>query len=343
MTRLSNRYFAIFKLALNRALILLPCLFLIALNAQGASAQDLEEDLASGKIQRNERLLGPFEIEGKEFTVVINELKLSGATSIWDEPAESFSIVDQDGRVHFEKSFPVEYDDTGFRESWRIHANALDSRGPKRFRKESGVLKEMPMKDIPGVGLVLKYGFVPSAPSTGWSCQVFAMRGDDLVPLFSPLSVYGSIHQLEPGSSPNSRRLFENDTMKFSVAWRGWFWIVVPLRVFDDLRAVPLHYIATYDLYAFDVDVERRPSEEETFVRLFPEPTASSIPRHVIIRKETKVEFILAYASVSIESGDEDCSISVDRMPWLEVRIDGEEGYVREAEDLMALGIFQAG
>lgn len=342
MTRLSNGSFVISKSVLNRALILLPCLFLIALDAQGVSASDLDKDLASGKIQRNERLLGPFEIEGKEFTVVINELKLSGASSIWDEPAESFSIVDQDGRVHFEKSFPLEYDDTGFRESWRIYANALDSRGPKGFRKESGVLKEMPQKDRPGAGLVLYYSFVPSAPGSGESCQVFAMRGDDLVPLFLPLSVYGRIYQLEPGSSSNSLKLFENDTMRFGVDTH-WFEVIVPLRVFDDLRVVPLHYNATYDLYAFDVDVEGRPSEEETFVRLFPEPTASSIPRHVIIRKETKVEFILAYASVSIESGDEECSISVDRMPWLKVRINGEEGYVREVEDLNALGLFQSG
>jgi hypothetical protein len=342
VTRLANISFVISKSALNRSLVLLPCLFLIALNAQYASAIDLDEDLAAGKIQRNERLLGPFQIEGKDFTAVIKELKFPGASTGWEETVESFSIVDQDGRVHFEKSFPLEYDDTGFRESWDIGGTALDGRGPKGFRKESGVLIELPPMDRPGAGLVLYYGFIPSAPGSGWSCQVFAMRGNDLAYLYPPLSVYGRIYQMEPGTSPNSRRLFENDTMRFGVH-TGWFEVVVPLRVFDGLRVVPLHYSAPHDYYACDVVVERIPLEEDTFVRFFPEPGASSIPRHVIMRKDTKVEFIYAYTRVSIESGGDECSISVDDMPWLKVRIDGEEGFVREAEDLLALGLLQSG
>jgi hypothetical protein len=63
----------------------------------------------------------------------------------------------------------------------------------------------------------------------------------------------------------------------------------------------------------------------------------------MIIRKETKVEFLWAYAKVSIGSNGTECAISINDMPWLKVRIDGKEGFVRDAEDLVALGIHSAG
>ena len=70
---------------------------------------------------------------------------------------------------------------------------------------------------------------------------------------------------------------------------------------------------------------------------------ASSIPRHLIIRKDTKVEFIFAYTKVEVKSSGNWTSITIDKMPWLKVRIDGEEGYVKDAEDLQALGLRQSG
>jgi hypothetical protein len=63
----------------------------------------------------------------------------------------------------------------------------------------------------------------------------------------------------------------------------------------------------------------------------------------VIIKKDTKIEFLYSYARVSIKSGKAECVISVDEMPWLKMRIDGQEGFVRDAEDLLALGIHPAG
>jgi hypothetical protein len=104
--------------------------------------------------------------------------------------------------------------------------------------------------------------------------------------------------------------------MKFGV-WTGWFEVVVPLRVLDRLEPVPLHYHSTYGYSAFDVNVERRQSEELTFVRLFGRPEEFSIPRHIVIQKDTKVEFIFAYTKVHIRSGPSESEIAVDAMPWL--------------------------
>jgi hypothetical protein len=330
------------RLVLNRTLIVWPCLFLIVLNAQDAPAKDLDRELNAGKIQSHERRMGPFKINEKKFSVILKVLKYQGASRGFDETVESFSIVDKGGDIHYRKSFDVEYGDGGFAESIGMSAYALDSRGKRGFRNESGKLKEIISKGHWCVGLVLYYGFTPSAPSSGVSCQVFALKGEHLVPQFLPLTVYGQIYELPHGSDPNALRLFDGDTMKFGV-WTGWFEVIVPVKVLDRLRVVPLHYSSTFRYNAFDVIVERRHFEEETFVRFFNHPEVSSIPRHVIIKKDTKIEFLWAYARVSIGSGGSECVISIDEMPWLKVRIDGKEGFVRDAEDLLALGIHSAG
>jgi hypothetical protein len=302
----------------------------------------LDQEKYAGKIERHERRMGPFEIDEAEFTVILKLMKYRAASRGFDETVESFSIVDKDGEVHYQKSFDVEYGHGGFAETLGIGAYTLDSTGRKGFLRESGRLKEFTLEGQAGVGLIVYYGISPSAPSSGLSCQVFTLKAGHLVPLFSPLTVYGRIYELQRGSNPNALRLFDGNTMKFGV-WTGWFEVVVPVKVLDGLRVVPLHYYSTFDYSAFEAFVERRQFEKVTFVRFFNHPDASSTPRHVIIRKETEVEFLWAYARVSIGSGGAECVISTDEMPWLKVRIDGKEGYVRDAEDLLALGIRPAG
>ena len=342
MAIMLNKLLVILRLVLNRTLVVWPCLFLIVLNAQDAQTKDLEGDLNARKIQNHEKRMGPFKINEKDFSVILKVLKYQGASMGFDETVESFSIVDKDGDIHYHKSFDVEYCDGGFAESIGISAYTLDSKGKRGFRSVSGKLKEIISKGQAGVGLVLYYGFTPSAPSSGVSCQVFALKGEHLVPQFLPLTVYGKVYELPRGSNPNALRLFDDDTMKFGV-WTGWFEVIVPVKVLDRLSIVPLHYSSTFGYNAFNVIVERRHSEEETFVRFFNHPEVSSIPRHVVIKKGTKVEFLWAYARVSIGSGGAECAISIDEMPWLKVRIDGKEGFVRDAEDLLALGIHPAG
>ena len=342
MALILNKIFVILRLVSTRALVVWPCVFLIVLNAQDAPTKDLDRKIDTGKIKSHERRMGPFKINEREFTAILNLMKYQGASKGFDETVESFSIVDKEGNVHYQKSFDVEYGNGRFAESVGINAYALDSRGRKSLFYESGKSKEFISKGQAGVGLILYYGVIPSAPSSGVSCQVFTLKGEHLVPLFSPLTVYGQIYELPHGSNPNASRLFDGNTMKFGV-WTGWFEVIVPVKVLDKLRVAPLHYNSTFGFNAFDVIVERRHSEEETFVRFFNHPEISSIPRHVIIKKDTKVEFVCAYARVSIESGGAECVVSVDEMPWLKVRIDGKEGFVKDAEDLMALGIHPAG
>jgi hypothetical protein len=313
-------------------------LFLVLHNISFAFAQGGNGTLDDGKVQVTEERTGPFKIDGRDFKLVRKVLRWEGALNGYDETVQSITIVDEQGNAHFQKSFLVDQGETAFMESVSVSAFALDSRGLKGFRMEAGGLKEFPQKNVPGAGLIVYYGVWPSAPLSGSICQVFALKGDRLTPLFSPVTVYGQIYDLPQGSSPNSRKLFEGDTMRFGV-WTGWYEVIVPVKVFDKLRVVPLHYNMTSGLYAFEAVVRRRPSDEDTFVRFFLSPEESTIPRHVIVRKDSKIEFLWAYARPAIRSG----SIALDGNPWLKVRIDGREGYVRDPEDLLALGLRQAG
>jgi hypothetical protein len=205
MAIILNKLFVILRLVLNRTLVVWLCLFLIVLNAQDAPTKDLDRKIYTGKIKSHERQLGPFKINEREFTVILKLMKYQGAPKCFDETVESFSIVDKKGKVHYQKSFNVEYGNGSFAESIGIWAHALDSKGRKVFLYESGRLKEVISKGHAGVGLILYYGIDPSAPSSGVSCQVFALKEDHLVSLFSPLTAYGQIYELPHGSNPNAR------------------------------------------------------------------------------------------------------------------------------------------
>jgi hypothetical protein len=312
------------------------------LYSQDTPAKDLDREIDTDKIKSHERRIGPFKLNEKEFTVLLKLMKYQGASNSFDETVESFSIMDRKGEVHYQKAFDLEYANGSFARSVAIQAFSLDSSERKVFLNESGKLKEDVFKGCMIEGLILYYSVVPRAPSSGVSCQVFALKEERLVPLFSPLTVYGEIYELSLGSNQNARVLFDGDTMRFGV-WTGWFTVIVEVKVFDRLKVEPLHHNLTFNYDAFDVKVKRRASKKETFVRLFDSPEASSIPRHVIIKKDTKVEFLWAYARASIQSGGTESSISVNAMPWLRVRIDDKEGFVKDAQDLIALRVQPVG
>lgn len=266
--------------------------------------------------------IGPFKVDDKSFTVVLKLKKIPGSTGSFSETVESFEIKDEKGASHFKRSFNIEITGNEFSDIFHVGAYVIE--------------------DMVEKGIILYYSVFPTAPSSGFSCQIFSLKGGRLVPLSPPLTVYGRIYDLPPGSTNSAVRLFEGNTMKFGI-WTGWFEVIVPIRVLSGLKIAPLHYHLTYNFSAFDVKVVRTPSEEETFVRLFGSPSNSSIPLHVVIKEDTKVEFLLAYATISIKSEGSEGVISVNEDPWLKVRINDKEGFVRDAEDLLALGIRQAG
>ncbi len=72
------------------------------------------------------------------------------------------------------------------------------------------------------------------------------------------------------------------------------------------------------------------------------EPDERTTPKHVVVKRSSKVEF-LAARTTNIMTGDGKWNEKFEEFPWLKVRIDGKVGWVRSAEDFEALGLRQAG
>ena len=109
---------------------ILALLVLNCAKCSGCFNKRFGNKIYTGKIKSHERRMGPFKVNGREFTVILKLLEYQGASKGFDETVESLSIVDKKGEVHYQKSFDVEYRNGSFAESLGINVYALD-RGEK--------------------------------------------------------------------------------------------------------------------------------------------------------------------------------------------------------------------
>jgi hypothetical protein len=91
--------------------------------------------------------------------------------------------------------------------------------------------------------------------------------------------------------------------------------------------------------------VERAPSDQDmTFVRLFTESNEhTSPPAHVVVKKDSQVEVLAAKVLITWDEGRDAINLGVGDDIWVDVRIDGKEGWIHSTEDLNAIGLYQSG
>ena len=161
------------------------------------------------------RTLGPFPIEGHEFTVKLSVIcyKESQHAGVCNEDDEetvsSVRIVDENGKSRFRKSFPVSL----------VH-------GLGRHLVDATLLEGREHQ-----ALELAYEELPSPHGTGESIQLFGLPNGDLKPLdLEPLEFHGGLADLPAGQLKDSKRLLENDTLRI-YALTNYFYIVTPVRV----------------------------------------------------------------------------------------------------------------
>jgi len=282
------------------------------------------------------RQLGPFELRGQRFTVVLNKKRIAGSNDTdFGETLALLEIRDAGGQVHYQKSFPYEVDGNRFFETTDASAQLL--RGKQ------------------GSGLLLTYGRLPSTPLGGESRQVFGLFSGPssspvngkLVPFSAPIFAEGQLINGKPTSEePN----LQGDVLNFRV-WTDNFFVIIPLRIlwFQNTigpawRCQKMTQRGPRPICQLRVEADRVPAEEDpTFVRLFPEPEESFTPAHIVVKKDSKVEF-LAVEVESIWSEDaEGVGLSTGEDPWVKVRINGKEGWIHTQEDFMAIGLPQTG
>jgi hypothetical protein len=131
----------------------------------------------------------------------------------------------------------------------------------------------------------------------------------------------------------------------------GYFNVIIPVRIeFVMAKLLPAQWCvqlhAAPDMRErceFPVEAERVPAKEDTFVRLYPEADEQAIPKHVVVKPNSKVEFLSALSHNALDRNGKWIAAPNMGIPWLRVRIDGQVGWVHAEEDLIALGLSFAG
>ncbi|MBI4460173.1 MAG: hypothetical protein HY648_08970 [Acidobacteria bacterium] len=290
---------------------------------------------AAAKLEELERRLGPLEVKGQRFTVVLHKKRIAGSTDAdFGETLSRIEIRDQGGAVQYQREFPSEVEEDRFQEAWDASAQVLEGKQ--------------------GTGLLITYGVLPSTPLGGESWQVFGLFNGKLVAFSPPVFVEGQLINQQAGGEvlkTSEEPNLQGEVLHFRI-WTGNLFVIVPLRV-DWLQAKlapawrcsKMTLRGPQPLCRLRVETDRVSQQDDlTFVRLHPEPEEElGVPAHVVVKKDSKVEFLEAEAEVLWDEDTEGVGLAVSPDLWLKVRIDGKEGWIHTQEDLQAIGLPQAG
>jgi len=314
-----------------------------------ASTNAQQEFFSLLRIVDAEETLPQFFIQGKEFTVVVHKQRLAWPAEARhrihpddDETARSFEVRDATGVTVYRQKI----------ENPAGEAELADIRKEGRFAFTEAVYASR-MMGAGNQALVVGWSSLPSAPDSCTTYVVLGLFEGKLVPFSEPFCE----DIASPGIDSPERAWklkrdpdtgFENFEIRRSY---GFFHVIIPIRVdFLMARLLPARWCVGLGAPSplaehceFPVQAERIPSKEDTFVRLFPSPDETGIPRHVIVKPDSKIEYVAALASNAMDRSGKWKDDRIDEIPWLKVRVDGKEGWVHAAEDLNALGLFQAG
>ena len=281
-----------------------------------AAAQ--EDDAPSQAPTRYVRTLGPFPIEGHEFTVKLNvicykESRHEGVCNEDDEETvSSLRIVDESGKTRFRKSFPVSLVHKLGRHL--VDATLLEGREHQ--------------------ALELTYEDLPSPPRTGESIQLFGLLNGVLKPLdLEPLEFHGGLADLPAGQLKNSKRLLENDTLQI-YALTTYFYVVTPVRVnWKDFR-LDRQGSGDFDV-ADQPPYQIRPDiESERLIHVYPSPDKNTAPVGVNLTPQSRVQLLKARFRAAPPDEHDSANDT-----WLKIRIDGREGWILGVDDYIALGL----
>jgi hypothetical protein len=267
------------------------------------------------------RTLGPFAIDGRNFTVKLSVICYKDSPHAGmcneddDEAVKSLKIQDDDGRTRFEKSFPVAL----MHQLERYNVTATLLNGDEHQAIE------------------LVYEKLPSHADTGVSIQLFAMRAGKLEPFSDdPFDFYGRLGELPAGRQKDSKNLLPGDILPIYTL-TNYFYIFVPVRV--DWKNFDLEQ---QDSGEFEVvhqrPFDRKPDvQSEGFVHLHPSPDKNSEEVGVDVSPKSDVRVLKA----RFRTGPPEQHDGPNQM-WLQVSVDGKVGWILGLDDYTAIGLSSA-
>jgi hypothetical protein len=291
---------------------------------------------AAGQFEDVEERKGPFVLAGRSFTVVLHSKRLPGKTRGDSETLASLDILDAGGVVQHHEDFPHAVENGEFTDTCSV-----------------GI---QPLSGSNGQGLLLDTGCLPSAPLSGGPWQVFGVVKGKLIPFGKPIVAEGEMGDFTPGAVSRIGNLTQilPDMLRIRL-FTGYFFVSVPIRIdwIGGKLALGQHCLyqtghgfAEGGCEMAVEGVERHPGEEElTFVRLFNEASeaSSGTPAHVVVKKDSTVEFLSASVLTRWDEEPEVISLSAGEDIWVKVRIDGKVGWIHTDEDLNAIGLYRTG
>lgn len=283
-----------------------------------AAMQKKQEDEKSPGAMRYVRTLGPFAIDGHNFTVKLNvncykESAHPGMCNEDDQEAvKSMKILDDAGKTRFSKSFPI-----GFMHQLERHVvtvTLLEGKGHQALE-----VTDMEL---------------PSHANAGATIQFFGMHNDVLQAMDDdPLEFYGQLGDLPSGSAPNSKALIDGDKLPIYVA-TNYFYVSCPVRLnWDEFTAEQL------EKGEFEVIHQppygRKPDiQADGYIHLYPSPDKNTDAAGVNVTAQSHVEILKALYH---KGPPQDHDLPNDT--WLQIQIDGKIGWIIGLDDYTAIGL----
>jgi len=293
-------------------------------------------------VEISEKTEGPFHVNGQAFTFVKHMQKIAGSKSPDDSTVEWWELRDSAGKSVYRAQYGVNFQNGTFEETEDVDARELKT----KF----------------GQGILVDGQSLPSAPDTGSWVQIFGWFNGKLAPFGAPISIEGDfvgedVDSFQPsamfrGQQPQT---VSRDVLNFRL-WTGNFNIQYPVAIDWILGSLRPAWTCMQRTSSgpsaacrYKVEAESSPRSEETFVRLFSEPDPGFTPSHVVIKPESKIEFVEAQMPVSWNSDEHNISfgVQVSNQPspviWLHLKVDGRDGWISGEEEFEAVGLLQAG
>ena len=272
----------------------------------------------------------PFQIRGQTYTVLSHFKRIKAKTDGDNEAITLLEVRDASDAVAYHETFSYSFDKGEFDEFCFASAKVL-----------SGSM---------GNWLLISSECLPDAPLSGGPWQILGVYNGKLVPWGKPITTQGKWLRFVPGkvSKVGTATSFGIDMIEIKV-WTGNFFVTFPVGIdFTEPKLVPgVRCLSQTGRGLAETGCEvpmeatRSPNtDNETFVRLFPEPNESDgTAAHVVIRQDSKVEFVSARVRFVFNDSDGSIGLSVAPDFWLKVRIDGKIGWIHTQEDFDAIGL----
>ncbi|HKW68295.1 MAG TPA: hypothetical protein VJP04_13465 [Terriglobales bacterium] len=294
------------------------------------------------KIVTLERTLGPFAVQNQSFTFVehVQSIDRQPHDPDSDETVEWWELRDPAGNAVYHQQVGVSLQNGSFDDTESVGARQLTTKL--------------------GQGILVDGSSLPSAPEySGWF-QVFGLFNGKLVPFGPPMSTDGEfLGEAEDSFQPSvmfrgqQPQTVTRDVLNFRV-WTGNFSIIYPVLIdwmqakvrpaWTCYRTTAKGMVATCT-YKVQIDSATRTPTDLTFVRLYAEPEEGFPVKHVVVKPESKIEYLEGQLRVDWSESKDNINIGVGDGSdvWLHVRIDGQEGWIHTQEDFDAVGLPQAG